>query len=180
MSRIGRLPVNLPKGVEVGINGCEVSVKGPKGSLTRVFCPEVKITKVNDTLVCSVDDLTEKRVKSLFGLTRSLLANMVLGVTTGFSRELEVVGIGYKVKADGPNKVTFTVGYSHSVTFETPKEVVMKVEGQKVTVSGVDKQLVGQMAADIRGIKPPEPYKGTGIKYSDEVVRIKEGKKVAA
>ncbi|MBF0500114.1 MAG: 50S ribosomal protein L6 [Candidatus Riflebacteria bacterium] len=180
MSRIGRKPIIVPKGVDVNVNGHVVSVKGPQGTMKYEMAPEVKLTRSGDHLTCDIGDSTEKRVRSLFGLVRSLVANMVTGVSQGWHRQLEIVGIGYKAKQEGA-KVVFNVGYSHSVTFEAPKGVALKVEGtNKVVVSGIDKQAVGQVAADIRAIKPPEHYKGTGIRYAGEKVRIKEGKKLAA
>ena len=182
MSRIGKKPVPIPSGVEINISGNHVSIKGPKGTLKQDMPPQVKISKEKDQLVCSIAENPEREVRCLFGLTRSLLNNMVVGVTQGYVRELEIVGVGYKAKQDSPNKVTFTVGYSHAVVFESPAEVGLKVEGtgQKVTVTGINKQMVGQVAADIRSIKPPEPYKGTGIRYAGENIKMKEGKKLAA
>ena len=179
MSRIGKLPIAIPAGVEVNISGNVVSVKGPQGSLRREMPAEVKITRDKDHLICSIPETREKRVKSLFGLVRSLVANMVIGCHKGFTRELEVVGIAFKVKQEGP-KVVFNMGYSHPVTFDPPKDIKVKVEGVKIVVTGADKAAVGQAAAEIRGIKPPEPYKGTGIRYSGEKIKIKEGKKLAA
>jgi large subunit ribosomal protein L6 len=159
-------------------------IKGPKGSFKHTFPAEVKIAKEGDHVQCSIGEAKEKRVRALFGLVRAMVQNMVVGVSQGYTRELEVVGIGYKAKQDAPNKVTFTVGYAHQVTYESPQGVSLKVETAPnkilVVVSGIDKQAVGQVAAEIRGIKPPEPYKGTGIKYANEVIKIKEGKKLAA
>lgn len=182
MSRIGKKPITIPKGVEINIsNGHDVMIKGPKGSFKHTFPAEVQIAKEGDHLQCSIGEAKEKRIRALYGLVRALVQNMVIGVSQGYTRELEVVGVGYKAKQDAPNKVTFTVGYAHQVTFESPQGVSLKVEGtNKVIVSGIDKQAVGQCAAEIRGIKPPEPYKGTGIKYANEVIKIKEGKKLAA
>ncbi|MBF0546438.1 MAG: 50S ribosomal protein L6 [Candidatus Riflebacteria bacterium] len=180
MSRIGKKPIVVPKGVEVSINGPLVSVKGPKGALKREFPTSVKITREGDVLKCSIPENSEKEIRGYFGLVRSLVANMVTGVSTGFTRELEIVGIGYKAKQEG-TKVVMNIGYSHPVVFEPPKEITLKVEGvNKILVSGIDKEMVGQIAANIRGVKPPEHYKGTGIRYSGEKVRIKEGKKLAA
>lgn len=189
MSRIGRKPIQIPKGVEVNINTNVVTIKGPKGTLTKEFSPLVKISKQQQQIICSIDEKASRQAKALYGLTRSLINNMVIGVTNGFTKELDVIGLGYKVKSEG-NKIIFNVGYSHPVVFEPPKDVVVKVEpGQKaggleivakVVVSGIDKELVGQVAANIRAIKPPCVYKGTGIRYSGEKVIMKEGKKVAA
>ena len=181
MSRIGKKPVPILSGVLVTINGHSVSMKGAKGSIARDFTPDVKIARENDLLICTVPENSSKVVRSKFGLVRSLLANMMTGVTRGYTRQLEIVGLGYKAKVDGP-KVVFTVVYSHSVAFESPKGVSVKIEGvNKIVVSGIDKEKVGQVAADIRAIKPPEHYNaGKGIRYVGEKVRIKEGKKLAA
>jgi len=181
MSRIGRQPVSVPAGVEVNITGHTISMKGPKGTLRREMPPEVKIIREKDRLICSIPDNSEKTVRCKFGLVRSLLHNMVVGVHQGYTRDLEIVGLGYKAKQESVHKIVFNIGYSHPVVFESPKEVTMKVEGNnKISVAGVDKEAVGQVAADIRGIKPPEHYKGTGIRYAGEQIRIKEGKKLAA
>ena len=180
MSRIGKKHIPIPKGVEVNISGGQITVKGPKGTLKQALRPEIKVVREGDHLVCATaGDPHEKLTRSLWGLTRSLLANMVHGVSQGFTRELEVQGVGYKVKLEG-KKIVFNIGYSHPATFEAPADITLKVEGLKVTVAGASKQLVGQVAADIRKIKPPEHYKGTGIRYVGEKVRIKEGKKLAA
>jgi large subunit ribosomal protein L6 len=180
MSRIGKKPINVPTGVEVTISGHSVTAKGPKGLLKRDLPAEVKIAREKDVLQCSIPENSEKRVRSLYGLTRSLLANMITGVHTGYTRELEVVGLGYKIKQDGP-KVILNMGLSHPVSFDPPKDITVKVEGtNKIVVSGPDKMAVGQVASEIRKVRPPEVYKGTGIRYAGEKVRIKEGKKLAA
>ena len=175
MSRIGRKPINIPVGVDVKVNGSEVTVKGPKGSLTKTFHPNMKIAvEGNEILVSRPDDT--KTNKSLHGLTRSLIQNMVDGVTTGFKKELEIRGVGYRAQKKGKNMV-MNLGYSHQV-------IVPEVDGitidcpsaNQITISGPDKQQVGQFAAEVREKRPPEPYKGKGIRYVGEFVRHKEGK----
>ncbi|MBF0409877.1 MAG: 50S ribosomal protein L6 [Candidatus Riflebacteria bacterium] len=180
MSRIGKKPIIIPKGVEFNISGSHISVKGPKGQLKRDFPSEVKITREGEVVKCSIPENSEKHVRGLFGLVRSLVANMVTGVSEGYTKVLEIVGVGYKGKMEG-NKIVLSIGYSHPVVLDAPKDITLKLEGtNKVAVSGIDKELVGQTAAVIRRIKPPEHYKGTGIRYAGENVRIKEGKKLAA
>ena len=176
MSRIGRMPVAIPAGVEINVaEGNVVTVKGPKGTLVRTFHPNIAIDV--DGAVANVtrpDD--EKLNRSLHGLSRSLLHNMVVGVTDGFKKELEVNGVGYRASKEG-NKLVLNVGYSHPVTMEETADVQIEVpSANKIVVSGIDKQKVGQFAAEVRGKRPPEPYKGKGIKYADEVIRRKEGK----
>lgn len=182
MSRIGRLPIPIPSGVEVNISGNHISVKGPKGTLKYDIPAQIHIKKEKDHLVCDMGDSKERQTRCLFGLARSLVNNMVIGVTKGYTRELEIVGTGYKAKQDAPNKITVTVGYSHPVVVESPADVSLKVEGngQRIIVHGINKQVVGQIATDLRGIKPPEPYKGTGIRFVGEKIKMKEGKKLAA
>ena len=175
MSRIGKLPVVIPQGVTVEIkDGNTVSVKGPKGSLERTFAPAMGIElKENEIIVTRPDDRKEN--KSLHGLTRALIHNMVVGVHTGFSKVLEVNGVGYKAQKQG-NKLVLSLGYSHPVEMVDPEGLESAVDGNKITVSGISKEKVGQYAAEIRGKRPPEPYKGKGIKYSDEIIRRKVGK----
>ena len=176
MSRIGRAPVTIPAGVTVTVaDGNVVTVKGPKGTLTQTFSPILTIAQENGVLtVTRPNDLKESR--ALHGLTRSLLHNMVVGVTDGFKKELEINGIGYRAAKQGKT-VTLNVGFSHQVTVDETDEISLEVpDPNKIVVSGCDKQKVGQFAAEIRGIRPPEPYKGKGIKYADEVIRRKEGK----
>ncbi|MBI3037852.1 50S ribosomal protein L6 [bacterium] len=178
MSRIGKKAIAIPPGVEVNLNGNQVVLKGPKGTLRRELPLEVKISRSENNLQCSISDQS-KRVRSLFGMTRSLVANMMTGVSSGFSKDLEIVGVGYKVKLED-SKLVFNIGFSHPVSFAPPTGIKLSVEGQnKITVFGLDKEIVGQASSDIRSIKPPEHYKGTGIRYSGEQVRIKEGKKLA-
>jgi len=175
MSRIGRLPIDIPAGVDVKIDGSAVTVKGPKGELSLdVASPiEVKLED-NQVLVSRPDD--ERLSRSLHGLTRTLIANNIVGVTQGYSKGLEIVGTGYRVAQKG-SSVEFALGFSHPVTVEAPAGITFTVEGNnKLTVSGIDKQAVGETAANIRKIKKPEPYKGKGIRYAGEVVRRKAGK----
>ena len=175
MSRIGRLPVAIPAGVTVSVaDGNVVTVKGPKGTLVRTFVPELTIeVKDNEVLVSRPNDL--KREKSLHGLTRTLTHNMVEGVSNGFSKTLEVNGVGYRAVKQG-KKLTLSLGYSHPVEMEDPEGIETKVDGNKIIVSGVSKEKVGQYAAEIREKRKPEPYKGKGIKYETEVIRRKVGK----
>lgn len=176
MSRVGRKPVVIPEGVEVTINGQEVTVKGPKGTLTRTFHKDMTIKKEGNQLIVERPS-DDKFHKALHGTTRSLLANMIEGVTNGFSKTLELVGVGYRAAKSGKN-VTLNVGYSHPVIIEPDPGIELEVPEQtKIVVKGIDKEAVGQMAAKIRKIREPEPYKGKGIKYADEVIRRKEGKK---
>jgi large subunit ribosomal protein L6 len=175
MSRIGRLPVAIPAGVEVKIaDGNVVTVKGPKGTLERTLPAEMEI-KLEDghVVVTRPNDL--KRMKSLHGLTRSLIHNMVVGVSEGYTKVLEVNGVGYRAAKQG-KKLVLNLGYSHPVEMEDPEGIESSVEGNKITVSGINKEKVGQYAAEIRDKRRPEPYKGKGIKYSDEIIRRKVGK----
>ena len=175
MSRIGRMPVAIPAGVTVDIaDNNTITVKGPKGTLTRTLVPEMDI-KIEDghVVVTRPNDL--KRMKSLHGLTRTLINNMVVGVTAGYEKKLEVNGVGYRAAKQG-KKLTLSLGYSHPVEMDDPEGLETKVEGNVITVSGIDKEKVGQYAAEIREKRKPEPYKGKGIKYSDEVIRRKVGK----
>ena len=176
MSRIGRMPIAVPAGVTVDIaENNKVTVKGPKGTLERVLPAEMTIKLENDEIVVTrPNDL--KKMKSLHGLTRSLLNNMVIGVTEGYQKELEVNGVGYRAQKKG-KVLTLSLGYSHPVEMEDPDGVEVEVEGQnKIIVKGIDKEKFGQYAAEIREKRAPEPYKGKGIKYADEVIRRKVGK----
>ena len=175
MSRIGRMPVAVPAGVTVEIaEGNKVTVKGPKGTLSRVLVPEMMIElKDGEVVVTRPNDL--KRMKSLHGLTRTLIKNMVVGVTEGYTKKLEVNGVGYRAAKAG-KKLTLNLGYSHPIEMDDPEGIETKVEGNIITVTGINKEQVGQYAAEIREKRPPEPYKGKGIKYSDEVIRRKVGK----
>ena len=175
MSRIGRLPITVPAGVDVTIDGSNVTVKGAKGTLTGTFDSNMTIT-LDGGVITVTRPNDQKENRALHGLTRTLIANMVEGVSNGFKKELEIVGIGYRCALQGKDLV-LNVGYSHQVVMTPPEGVT--VEGpapNKIIVNGYDKQKVGQFAAEVRGVRPPEPYKGKGIKYVDEVVRRKEGK----
>ncbi|TXK19182.1 50S ribosomal protein L6 [Homoserinibacter sp. GY 40078] len=175
MSRIGRLPITVPSGVTVTIEGQDVSVKGPKGELAlTVKSPIAVALEDGQVLVTRPDD--ERESRSLHGLTRTLIANQIIGVTEGYSKSLEVVGTGYRVQAKG-SSVEFALGYSHSITVDPPAGITFEVEGNnKLHVRGIDKQAVGEVAANIRKLRKPEPYKGKGVRYSGEVVRRKAGK----
>ncbi|MCI8650036.1 MAG: 50S ribosomal protein L6 [Anaerotruncus sp.] len=175
MSRIGRKPITVPAGVEVKIDGSTVTVKGPKGTLTQTFRPEISIElEGSEILVKRPND--EKIEKSLHGLTRTLVANMVHGVTEEFKKELEINGVGYRAAKEG-KKLVLTLGFSHQVFFEDTADITIDVPApNRIIVHGPDKQKVGQFAAEIREKRPPEPYKGKGIKYIDEVIIRKEGK----
>jgi len=175
MSRIGRKPIAIPAGVEVKVNGNEVSVKGPKGQLVNTFHQDMAIAvEGNEIVVTRPSDVKEHR--SLHGLTRTLIANMVEGVTNGFSKQLEVNGVGYRVQKQGKNLV-MNLGFSHQVIVPEIDGITIDVPNpNQIIVSGADKQVVGQIAAEIREKRPPEPYKGKGIKYAGEHIRRKEGK----
>ncbi len=175
MSRIGRLPIDIPAGVDVKVDGSAVTVKGPKGELALTVAAPIEV-KVEDgqVLVTRPDD--ERESRALHGLTRSLIANQIIGVTQGYTKGLEIVGTGYRVAQRG-SSIEFALGFSHPVTVEPPAGITLTVEGNnKITVAGIDKQAVGETAANIRKIKKPEPYKGKGIRYAGEVVRRKAGK----
>ena len=176
MSRIGRMPIAIPAGVTVEIaENNKVTVKGPKGTLERVLPAEMDIKQEGSEIVVSrPNDL--KKMKSLHGLTRTLIHNMIIGVTEGYEKKLEVNGVGYRAAKQG-KKLVLTVGYSHPVEIEEPAGLTIDVPAQnKIVVSGTDKQLVGQLAADIRSVRAPEPYHGKGIRYEGEYIAIKEGK----
>ena len=175
MSRIGRMPIAVPAGVTVDIaENNKVTVKGPKGTLERVLPAETEI-KMEDGQVVVTRPNDLKKMKSLHGLTRTLINNMVVGVTNGYEKVLEINGVGYRAAKSG-KKLTLSLGYSHPVEMEDPEGLESKVDGNKITVSGIDKEKVGQYAAEIRDKRRPEPYKGKGIKYADEVIRRKVGK----
>lgn len=175
MSRIGRMPIAIPAGVDVKIDGNTVTVKGPKGTLTRTVHKNMAVaTKDGEIIVTRPDDTAENR--SLHGLTRTLISNMVEGVSNGFSKELEVNGVGYRVAMQG-KQLVMNIGYSHQVFVDEVEGIKLETPTpNKIVVSGADKQKVGQIAAEIREVRPPEPYKGKGIKYADEHIRRKEGK----
>ncbi|HOP72089.1 MAG TPA: 50S ribosomal protein L6 [Thermoclostridium caenicola] len=175
MSRIGRLPVQIPAGVDVTINGQQVTVKGPKGTLVETFHKNMSIKKEGDTIVVTRPN-DEKFNKALHGLTRALINNMVVGVTQGFEKQLEIVGVGYRAQKQG-KKLILTLGYSHPVEVEEPAGITIEVPSpEKIIVKGANKQVVGEVAAKIRAKRPPEPYKGKGIRYAGENIIRKEGK----
>jgi large subunit ribosomal protein L6 len=176
MSRIGKQPIAIPSGVEVTLDGTHVTVKGPKGTLEHDAPEAITITRDGDELVVQRPD-DEREHRSLHGLTRSLVANMVAGVSTGFTKELDIVGVGYRAAAAGLKRLDLQLGFSHPVAIEAPEGVEFEVPSPtRIVVKGFDKQLVGQVAADIRKIRKPEPYKGKGIRYVDERVLRKAGK----
>ncbi len=176
MSRIGKLPVEVPSGVEVTLDGDTVTVAGPKGTLSHTLVGGITVSKADDGSLSVARPNDEREAKALHGLSRTLVANMVQGVTQGFERKLEIVGVGYRVQAKG-STLEFALGYSHPIVVEAPDGITFAVESPtKFTVSGIDKQQVGQTAANIRKLRKPEPYKGKGIRYADERVRRKAGK----
>ncbi|WP_227984321.1 50S ribosomal protein L6 [Nocardia spumae] len=176
MSRIGKKPIPVPAGVEVTIDGQAVSVKGPKGTLSHTVAEPIVVTKAEngELEVARPDD--ERRNRSLHGLSRTLISNMIVGVTQGYEKKMEIFGVGYRVQQKGSN-LEFALGYSHPVPVEAPEGITFQVEAPtKFSVSGIDKQKVGQIAAVIHGLRKPDPYKGKGIRYAGEVVRRKVGK----
>ena len=176
MSRIGKAPITVPAGVDVNVNGRTISVKGPKGTLEREIPGTITITQDGDALVCERPN-DENKTKAMHGLTRSLVNNMVIGVTDGFTKNLEIVGVGYRAEAQGPNALRLNLGFSHSVDVKAPEGITFEVPAQtQVIVSGIDKEVVGQVAANIRSIRKPEPYKGKGVRYAGERVLRKAGK----
>ena len=175
MSRIGKSPIPVPAGVEVNISGSEVSVKGPKGQLSLTVASPITVAMADGQIVVSRPD-DERVSRSLHGLTRTLIANQITGVTEGYTKGLEIVGTGFRVAAKGSD-LEFALGYSHPITVKPPQGITFSVEGNtKITVSGIDKQAVGEVAANIRKLRKPEPYKGKGVRYAGEVVRRKAGK----
>jgi large subunit ribosomal protein L6 len=175
MSRIGRLPITVPAGVDIAFDGRVVTVKGPKGSLTRELPPRIEVNRDGDALV--VTRPTETKLdKSLHGLTRTLVNNMVVGVTTGYRKGLEIVGVGYRAQKVG-EKLQLSLGYSHPIEIDPPKGISFELESPvRLAVVGIDKELVGQVAAQVRATRKPEPYKGKGVRYAGEHVRRKAGK----
>lgn len=175
MSRIGKKPVPVPAGVDVKIKGSAITVKGPKGELTRTLHPDMAVALQDGAVTVSRPSDAEKH-KALHGLTRTLVANMVEGVTAGFTKTLEIQGVGYKAEAKAPG-LTLTVGFSHQVKYPAPAGITFVVENNTVVkISGANKEMVGQVAAELRNVRPPEPYKGKGIRYQGEQVRRKAGK----
>ena len=176
MSRIGRLPITVPKGVEVTIAGSDITVKGPKGTLTHTVAAPIVIEQGEDggLTVTRPDD--ERESRSLHGLTRTLISNMVVGVTQGYEKKMEIAGVGYRVAAKGSD-LEFALGFSHPVPVEAPAGITFAVESPtRFSISGIDKQQVGQVAANIRKLRKPDPYKGKGVRYAGEVIRRKVGK----
>jgi large subunit ribosomal protein L6 len=178
MSRIGKKPISIPKGVEVKLEDDVIAIKGPKGSLERRVHPRVTLRIDSDFIVASVADQT-KESRACHGLFRALIANMVTGVTNGFERGLEIVGVGYRAELKDRTAI-FHLGYSHPINFELPEGIEAKIDKTKVTLSGIDKELLGKTAAKIRSFRKPEPYKGKGVKYAEETIRRKAGKAGAA
>ena len=175
MSRVGRRPIVVPEGVEVAFDGSMLSVKGPKGQLRRIIHPKVQLSIEASQIQVSIPDQS-KESQSLYGLFRSLVANMVAGVTEGFGKTLEIVGVGYRVELSG-NQLVFHLGYSHPISYDLPSGIQAQIEQRnRVVLSGIDKELLGDTAAKIRGFRAPEPYKGKGIKYLEEKIRRKAGK----
>ena len=176
MSRIGKAPVKIPQGVSVGIDGQTVTVKGPKGELSWTVADEISVSEADGALTFATRNDTT-RARAMWGLSRTLVANMVHGVTQGYERTLELVGVGYRAALKGRN-LSLQLGYSHDVDIVPPEGITFTVPRQtEIRIGGVDKQLVGEMAARIRKVRPPEPYKGKGVRYAGEKVRRKEGKK---
>ncbi|MDD3399581.1 MAG: 50S ribosomal protein L6 [Candidatus Paceibacterota bacterium] len=178
MSRIGKKPILIPQGVEIKIEGQKVTVKGPKGELSREVRPEIKVVQEDSQLVISPQKET-KETAAFWGLTRALLANDIKGVTEGFVKRLEIEGVGYRAALEGQD-LNLQMGFSHPVKIKAPEGITFSVEKNVIIVSGIDKGLVGQTSARIRAVKPPEPYKGKGIRYEGEQVRRKLGKKAVA
>ncbi len=180
MSRIGKKPVVIPAGVTVDLKDETLKVKGPKGELTITLHPKVKVEKTDTEVTVKVSNEENKQQKALWGLHRALINNMVSGVTNGFTKVLEINGVGYKAEVSGGKKLILNLGYSHSIELEIPAGLEVKVEKNTITITGIDRQAVGQFAAIIRSKREPEPYKGKGIKYQGEVIRRKAGKVVKA
>ncbi|HZU55854.1 MAG TPA: 50S ribosomal protein L6 [Actinocrinis sp.] len=176
MSRIGRLPIPVPAGVEVSINGREVTVKGPKGTLSHTIVAPIEIEKAEDGTLQVTRPNDERAAKERHGLTRTLVNNMIVGVTDGYSKTLEISGVGYRVQAKGSD-LEFALGYSHPITVAAPEGITFRVEAPtRFVVSGIDKQKVGEVAANIRKLRKPDPYKAKGVRYQGEVIRRKVGK----
>ncbi|MEK7167307.1 MAG: 50S ribosomal protein L6 [Patescibacteria group bacterium] len=179
MSRIGKQPINIPEGVNIKMENQNIIIKGPKGELIQKIHPNVKIEQKDNKLLVNVQKTNDKKQRALWGLFQRLISNMIEGITNGFEKKLEINGLGYKAEVSG-NKLVLNVGFSHQVNFDIPKDIDIKIEKNIIIISGFDKQLVGETAAQIRRIKKPEPYKGKGIKYIDEVIKRKAGKAAKA
>ncbi|HPD07612.1 50S ribosomal protein L6 [Patescibacteria group bacterium] len=178
MSRLGKLPIILPSGVTAMMQAGILTVTGPKGQLQQAILPEVQVTIDQDKILVNVANREDRKERALWGLFHRLIGNMVIGVTKGYEKKLEINGVGYRVNVAG-QKLTFSLGFSHPVEFNLPSGITATVDGNVITIAGQDKQLVGEVAAQIRRLRPPEPYKGKGIKYADEVIRRKAGKTAA-
>lgn len=174
MSRIGKLPIKLPSGVTITVSQADATIAGPKGSLTVALLPNIKVSQEGDEIIVTRDN-EEAETRAKHGLIRSLLNNSVIGVSQGFEKKLEINGVGYRLSGGG-KQIDMSLGFSHPVKYSAPEGVELKVDKMEITVSGIDKQKVGQTAAEIRSIKKPEPYKGKGIKYADETIIRKAGK----
>ena len=176
MSRVGKVPINIPDGVDVKIQKSLVTVKGPKGELKWNYPAGIKVS-VQDKAVIVERPAETKQLRSLHGTTRSIIANMVTGTTTGYKREMSIIGVGYRAQVQG-QKITFTLGYSHPIVFNLPEGVTAQIDKKQtqLTLEGIDKYLVGQVAANIRSLRPPNVYKGKGVRYADEVIKLKVGK----
>lgn len=177
MSHIGRQPIEIPDGVEVSLKSEEISVKGPKGSLSQNLSPLVKVEQKEKELIVSPAD--EKQNTPMWGTTRALINNMIIGVSKGFEKHLEIHGVGYKAQVQGKS-IELNVGYSHPIKLDIPEGLEVKVEKNNITISGINKETIGALASSIRATRKPEPYKGKGIRYKDEYVRRKEGKRVVS
>ncbi len=179
MSRIGKAPIAIPKGVKISRDGAVITIEGPKGKLSQEIPPPMEVD-YNDKEIVVKRPSDSKYYMARHGLYRALLANMVTGVTSGFSRSLEIIGVGYRAEKVG-KALTFYLGYSHPISMILPEGISAQVEGgNKIIISGIDKQVVGQVAAEIRGLRPPEPYKGKGVRYAEEKIRKKAGKTAGA
>lgn len=177
MSRVGKKPIEIPKGVEVKIEGNKVIGRGPKGELSQKILPEMKV-ELREEKIFVLPQMETKKTKALWGLTRALIANLIFGVMEGYEKKLEIQGLGYRASIEGEDLI-LQVGFTHPVKIKTPEGIKFSVEKNIITVSGIDKELVGQIAAKIRKVRKPEPYKGKGIRYLGELVRRKAGKKAA-
>jgi large subunit ribosomal protein L6 len=177
MSRIGKLPIPVPSGVDVTVDERLVTVKGPKGTLSHTVVAPITVNRAEDGTIEVKRPDDERESRSRHGLTRTLIANMVTGVTEGYEKKLEIVGVGYRVLSKGPTQLEFQLGYSHPITFNAPEGITFTVDGPtKLGIQGIDKQLVGEVAANIRKLRKPEPYKGKGVRYAGEQIRRKVGK----